>query len=658
MSKYLVIVESPTKERTIASILGAEYEVTSSMGHIVDLPSRSLSVDIEGGFVPSYRVIPSRKKIAGLLKKKAKGKEAIYLATDPDREGEAISWHIRNILDSKGRKFYRIVFHEITESAVKEAFSSAGELDINKVNAQKVRRILDRIVGYYLSPLLWKKIVRGLSAGRVQSVALKFIVERENEIQKFVPKTTYELEALFKKGNTAFKARLKKFNGSKAVFSAKADALEALKALEKSCFLVKGISRRKFKRNPPPPFTTSLLQQDAFNKLRFSSKKTMVVAQKLYEGIEIKDKMLGLITYMRTDSFHVADKAKDEVKSFIKDKFGIDYLSEKEYKHKEKKSAQLAHEAIRPTSSRREPDSIREYLTHDEERLYELIWKRFVISFMKEALFESLTVTIGDDSADFVSEDKRVVFDGFLRVLGLSEDKMLPQLKKGEELLPENIEIVEKTTKPPPRFTDASIVKLLEEKGIGRPSTYAPIISTLIMRNYARKQKGHFIPTDLGTRVCGLLVNNFPDIMDESFTAQIEEKLDGVEEGVVEGQKILEEFFPPFKEEIDKATKDIKKYVELVEKNCPRCGRQLMVKWSRKGRFLSCSGFPQCKYAESITTGVLCPGCKDGQLIERRNSRGQFFYGCSKFPDCRYTSKELPKEDSGSVSEPEKGKTE
>ena len=643
MAKYLVIVESPAKAKTISGFLGKAYTVYPSMGHIVDLPAHSLGIKIEEGFKPTYRTIPGKKKIVGLLKSRAKNKEVIYLATDPDREGEAISWHIKNILKKVKSKFYRVVFHEITESAVKEAFDGAGDIDINRVNAQKVRRIMDRIVGYYLSPLLWRKVMRGLSAGRVQSIALKFIVEREKEIEKFVPVTTYELEALFKKENSAFKGRLREFNGKKAVFLDKNTAENALEALKNEKFTVKEIIRKKSNKKPPAPFTTSLLQQEAFNKLRFSSKKTMFLAQKLYEGVDIGGKMVGLITYMRTDSFHIADKAKNEAKMFIKEKFGADYVRDKDYKYKEKKSAQLAHEAIRPAKFSFTPESVREYLTPDELKLYELIWRRSLSVFMKEAVVENSRVLIEGNNALFSAEGRKVLFDGFFKVLGFSEDKILPSLSKLDEVEAESIDIVEKTTRPPARFNDASLVKIMEEKGIGRPSTYAPTISTLIHRNYIRREKGYFVPSELGIRVCDLLVKYFSDVMNESFSARIEDKLDEVEEGKIDGREILDEFYPVFKEKVDRASELIKKHIEFVDKKCPKCGRPLVVKWSRRGRFLSCSGFPECRYAESITTGIKCPECGKGELVERRNKRGQIFYGCSRFPECHYTTRTLPK---------------
>lgn len=654
MAKFLVIVESPTKAKTISNILGKDYDVTSSMGHIVDLPASQLGVNVEKGFAPSYKIINGKEKTVKSLQKKAKNKEVVYLATDHDREGEAISWHIKEVLAQQNDNFKRVAFYEITKSAIIEAFQSPVDLDDNKVNAQKVRRILDRIVGYHLSPLLWKKIVRGLSAGRVQSVALKFIVEREAEIKKFIPVVTYEIEANFNFQDTVFKTKLKKYNGKNAIFDKKQLAQEAADELKGKDFEVFQIKRRQSKRKPASPYTTSLLQQDSFNKLKFSSKKTMLLAQHLYEGVEINDVMTGLITYMRTDSFRIADKAKKEIKAFVSEQFGKDYICAKDYKYKEKKGAQLAHEAIRPTDIRLTPSLLKDYLKPDELRLYELIWKRTIACFMKEAVIESLSFMIGDEKTYFTAEAKKVLFDGFLKVTGKEDDKTVPISEEGQKLKLEDIETIEKSTKPPARFTDASLVKILEDKGIGRPSTYTPTISTLIMRNYIRREKGSFTPTGLGIKVSSFLVEKFPKIMDEGFTAFVEEKLDGVEEGTVDGIEFLKEFYPSFKQKVEAVSKVVKKVVELVDKTCPKCGKQLAIKWSRKGRFLSCSGFPACKYAESISTGVICPECKQGKLVERRNKRGQFFYGCSKFPECHFTSRNLPKEekkDSDSDSE-------
>ena len=644
-SKYLVIVESPTKAKTISAILGNEYEIIPSMGHVIDLPSKKLAVDVEGDFSPQYRVLPGKEKIISQIKKKAKGKEKVYIATDPDREGEAIGWHIKEKLSDSKVKFCRVVFHEITREAIEEAFAKPSRLDTDKVNAQVARRVLDRVVGYSLSPLLWKKIVRGLSAGRVQSIALRFIAEREGQIGDFIPKTTYGIKAKFKVDDIEFEARLDKYKGCKVPFATRKEAQDCIEQIKKEEFHVKNITEKVITRKPPSPLTTSLLQQDAFNSLRFSSRKTMMVAQKLYEGIDIKNTSVGLITYMRTDSFHISPKAKKEIKNFIQQHLGSDYLATKEYRYKTKKGAQLAHEAIRPTSAFRKPDEITDTLTADEEKLYSLIWRRTVASFMREAEFKSTKAFLGSTSAEFIGEGKEMLFDGFLAITGKEEElAALPKMDKGQQIKLIDCSIIEHTTKPPPRFNDASLVRLLEEKGIGRPSTYSPTIYTLILRHYIKREKGAFIPTDLGLKVNKLLSEHFPKIINEAFTASMEEKLDKVEEGDVEWRSVLVDFYPAFKDKIDTASKSIKKEVITSDKKCAKCGSPMVIKWSRKGRFLSCSTFPKCRYAESITTKVKCPLCKEGELIQRRNKRGQLFYGCTNFPKCRYTSRELPAE--------------
>lgn len=659
MSKYLVVVESPTKAKTIATLLGKEFEVVSSKGHIVDLPARRLSVKIEEGFLPQYTVIPGKEKILGMLKERAQDKEIIYIATDPDREGEAIGWHIKNKLNSgdgkskkkdkrtdKGkRKFCRVIFHEITEDAVREAFSKPRDIDYFKVNAQQARRVLDRVVGYFLSPLLWKKVTRGLSAGRVQSVALKFIVVREKEITAFVSTKSYGVEAQLEAGTHEFTTRLLKFQKKKAPFPKKEEAHEIIDYVKDKPFIVEEIQQKEIQKKPQPPFTTSLLQQDAFNKLGFSSQKTMLLAQKLYEGVQIKDQMVGLITYMRTDSFFVSDKARKGVKEYITTQFGPEFLPKKEHRYKEKKNVQGAHEAIRPTSIKRHPESVKGFLSPDAAQLYELIWKRFLASCMEKAKYKTTKVIISAGEAAFCAEARVIMFEGYQKVMARQEEKRLPCLKEQQEVAGKRFELTEHITKPPPRLTDATLVKELEEKGIGRPSTYAPTLATIIKRNYARRERGQFIPTDLGIRVCELLLEHFTEIMDEAFTAQVEEKLDAIEEGTLEWKALLEEFYPPFKEKIDKASKIIQKHVEYTQEKCPLCSRFLVVKWSRKGRFLSCSGFPECKFAKSITTGVVCPACQQGELIERRNKKGQRFYGCTCYPECTHTSRNLPKEE-------------
>ncbi len=641
MGKYLIIVESPTKAKTISSFLNKSYEVVSSKGHVVDLPSSKLAVDTEKDFYPLYTVLPAKKKIISDLKKKAKKKEAIYLATDPDREGEAISWHIKEKLEKRGYKFYRVIFHEITEEAIKEALASPGQLDQRKVEAQMARRVLDRVVGYKLSPLLWKKIVRGLSAGRVQSVALRFIVEREKEIEKFIPEITYSLEADFLSGEEIFRAKLKKYKNQKGIFKEEKKALECKIELQNSAFSVDKIEKRKNKRRPPAPHITSSLQQEAFNKLRFSAQKTMIVAQQLYEGISLGGKDTGLITYMRTDSFSVSQKAKDLTKNFIIDSMGKDFLSKKLYQRKTKKGAQLAHEAIRPTDPRRHPEDISEYLSSDQFKLYELIWRRFIASFMAEAIFENIKVRIKGENSLFLAEDKKLVFPGFLKLYPDGQDLHLPSLGEGQSVNLKSLEVKKHSTKPPARYNDASLIKILEEKGIGRPSTYAPTIFTLIRRNYARREKNTLFPTDLGIKVADFLMKNFSSIMDYGFTAEMEKKLDEVEGGQVGWNQILKSFYPEFQKRVKKVSGTIKKEVVYSDKKCARCGARLVIKWSRRGKFLSCENFPTCRYAESITTGIDCPDCQKGKLIRRRNRRGQDFYGCTNFPECRYTIRSL-----------------
>ncbi len=652
MAKYLVIVESPTKAKTISSILGKDYTVESSMGHVVDLPSNKVAVDIENNFQPKYHIIPGKEKTIKLLKKQAKDKETIYLATDPDREGEAISWHIKDQLNKKNTKFKRVVFHEITEDALKEAFKNPSKLDTNKVNAQIARRVLDRIVGYSLSPVLWKKIVRGLSAGRVQSIALKFIAEREKEILEFKPETTYSIEVVFKKGSETFKAKLSKFKGKKAIFKSKEDAQKAIEELKKEKFSVKNISKKKTTKKPPPPYITSLMQQEAFNRLRFSAQKTMIVAQQLYEGRKVGEKSIGLITYMRTDSFHVSPKAKKEAKEFILNTFGQDYLSSKEHRYKRKKGAQLAHEAIRPTSINQTPQDIQKHLSDDESRLYNMIWRRFLATFMSDAVFENTKVSITSKSGEFSAEGRITLLKGYLEILEKDiGENPLPEIGKNQEVDLENIESLAHTTKPPFRYNDASLVKLLEDKGIGRPSTYAPTIYTLIRRNYTKREKRAFVPTELGIKVSDLLVEFFPKIMDDGFTAAMEEKLDYVEKGKIQWHKILKDFYPQFKENVEQTLNKVKKEIEYSDKICPKCQGRLVIKWSRRGKFLSCENFPKCKYAESISSGVKCPGCKEGMLVQRRNRRGQNFYGCNRFPKCTYTASKLPDDDDNSQNE-------
>jgi len=648
-NKSLVIVESPTKAKTISKILGSEYSVVSSMGHLIDLPAKELGVDIENSFEPSYVVVSGRQRIVTALKKEAKDKTMIYIATDPDREGEAIGWHLRERL-FKGKKSLRVVFHEITSSAVKEAFKHPREFDTNMVQAQAGRRILDRIVGYFLSPLLWKKIVRGLSAGRVQSVALRLIIEREKEIKKFIPEEYWEIEAELEKDGNKFVAKLDKIDDKKAKLGKQEEADKIIRDLEGKEFKVADIKKVEKNRYPDSPFITSTLQQEAFNKLKYNATKTMIVAQQLYEGIDIGEETpVGLITYMRTDSVKTAPEAVQEVRDLILKRFGKKYLPGEPNTYKVKKFAQEAHEAIRPTLIQRPAETLEKFLSPEQYKLYELIYNRFIASQMTPAQNLVTTINIVSAKYQFNATGTTPIFDGFTVLYSkpVSEDKeknIIPVLEIGEILKLLKLIPSQHFTKPPARFSDSSIVKALEEEGIGRPSTYAPIIHTLILRDYIRRLKGYFYPTELGFKVCDLLVEYFPKIMDIKFTATMEEELDEIEEGKVDKNKVLEDFYAPFKDSLKYAQENIKKEVITTEEFCDKCGKPLIVKWGRKGKFLSCSAYPDCKNSKSITTGVKCPEPEcGGELIERRSRRG-FFYGCSNFPKCRFTSSALPEQ--------------
>lgn len=659
--KKLVIVESPTKAKTISKILGTKFAVMSSMGHIIDLPEKKLGVDIEDNFKPEYTVLPGRKKLMADLKKEAKDAESVFVATDPDREGEAIGWHIKDRI-LKGKKVFRVTFHEITPAAVEEAFKHPREFDSNMIEAQFGRRVLDRLVGYFLSPLLWKKIVRGLSAGRVQSVALRLVVDRERAIKAFKPQEYWEIEALLQKdsGSDSFSAKLDKIQGEKAEIKNKEQADKIISDLENKQFTVVDIKKSTKRRNPAAPFITSTLQQDAFNKLRFNATKTMIVAQQLYEGIDIGQELpVGLITYMRTDSPRVAPEAVKDLRKHIETRFGKKYLPDTPNVYKVKKLAQEAHEAIRPTFIEYPPERLKDFLSHEQYRLYELIYNRFIASQMMPAEYLATSVSIGADKYLLSASGSTLVFDGFLSVYNQNNEdedsdgsdekeekdkNKVPPLEKDDLLQLIKFDPSQHFTKPPPRFSDSSLVKALEEEGIGRPSTYAPIIHTLILRDYVRRIRGYLQPTELGFTVCDLLVEYFPKIMDLKFTALMEEELDEIEEGRLDKSKVLQDFYAPFKANLDFAQANIKKEVVTTDQVCDKCGKPMIVKWGRKGKFLSCSDYPTCKNAKSITSGVKCPqpDC-GGELIERRSKRG-FFYGCSNFPKCTYTSKDLPEE--------------
>lgn len=659
----LVIVESPTKAKTISKILGDEFEVVPSMGHLIDLPQKKIGIDVDNNFEPDYVVIPGRKKILDGLKKSSKGKEAIYMATDPDREGEAIGWHIKDRVFKK-KKILRVVFHEITSQAVKTAFSRSRDFDYNMVEAQAGRRILDRVVGYFLSPLLWKKIGRGLSAGRVQSVALRLIVERERQIEAFIPKEYWEIEAELEKADKSpshqptepFTAKLAKVEDKKIEVNNQIDADKLTADIKEKEFIVSSIEKNEKRRFPDPPFITSTLQQEAFNKLRFNATKTMIIAQQLYEGIDIgEDAPVGLITYMRTDSVSVAKEAIEEARNFIQKQYSKDYLPQTPPVYKTKKFAQEAHEAIRPSLINRPAESLKSFLSPEQYKLYELIFNRFIASQMNPAVYLVTSVDISAGIYKFSASGSSVAFEGFSKVYNKNnteeDDKKknnVPSLEKGEVLTLVKLIPSQHFTKPPARFSDSSLIKVLEEEGIGRPSTYAPIVYTLVFRDYVRRLKGYLQPTELGFKVCDLLVEYFPKVMDVKFTAGMEEELDQIEEGKIDKLKVLNDFYQPFKASLDFAQKNIVKEVIISDKSCDKCGKPMIVKWGRKGKFLSCSDYPSCKSSKSITSGVRCPEADcGGELIERRSRRG-FFFGCSNFPKCRFVSKNLPQDKSES----------
>ena len=656
--KAVVIVESPAKSKTINKILGHNYVVVACMGHIIDLPKSKMGIDVENDFKPEYVVISDRRKYMAKIKKEVKSGDTIYLAPDPDREGEAMSWHLRNAL-GKGKKVYRVSFDEITESAVKKAFEHPKSIDMNLVYAQQTRRILDRIVGYNLSPLLWKKVTRGLSAGRVQSIAVRLVVDREAEIRKFKPEEYWDIEAVLHKKEgerRSFGANLDKIDGKNFKIENEKTVKEITKDVEGKEFIVSDIKESKRKRSAQAPFTTSKMQQDAFNKLRFSVNKTMRVAQTLYEGVELgHGESVGLITYMRTDSVRVSDDAQGAAKKYILKNFGEKYYPQKPNIYKSRKRAQEAHECIRPALPLRSPEEIKEFLAPDQLKLYELIWKRFISSQMTPSLYSVTGVEIAAGKYLFKTSGTKVVFDGFSALYAIEENGSeeerrktlwrIPELKVGEHLDLSKLVPSQHFTKPPARYSDATLVKALEEKGIGRPSTYAPILYTILLRNYVKRIRGYLHPSELGEIINELLVKHFPQIMDAGFTAKLEDELDGVEEGKIDRLTVLKGFYGPFMKKVEEAKenmKSIKKEGVKTDQICELCGEPMIIKWGRRGKFLSCSVFPKCKFSKSITTGVKCPnpGC-EGELIERRSRRGSF-YGCIKYPACTYTSRNLP----------------
>jgi DNA topoisomerase-1 len=646
MEKKVIIVESPAKTKTLKSFLKDGFKITASMGHIRDLPQRALGVDIDDGFTPKFIIIPKKKAVVEKLKEETKDADVVYLASDPDREGEAIAWHLAHVLKLKNP--LRIEFNEITRDAVLEGLKHPRPIDMNRVYSQHARRILDRIVGYKLSPLLWDKLgFKTLSAGRVQSVALRLICEREREIQAFVPEEYWTITARLtsQREYFPFDAILITRNGEKISIKNEEEANKILQELEGAEYRVKSIKKQERKRNPPPPFITSTLQQEASNRLGFTPARTMRIAQQLYEGIEIDEGTVGLITYMRTDSVRIAESALAEAREFLKQNFGEEFLPPTPRRFKVKESAQDAHEAIRPTSVFRTPEKLARYLNSDQLKLYTLIWRRFLASQMKEAIVDHTTVDISAKDFIFRATGSVVKFPGFLIIYeDKKEEIALPELFEGEIL--DLIELIpaQHFTQPPPRYNDASLVKALEQKGIGRPSTYAVIIQTLLDRNYVVRENRQLIPTEMGFKVNDLLVEHFPDIVDVSFTAKMEEELDDIERGLLRWDFVLEKFYDSFSKTLKQAFKVIEKEEkkeEKLEEKCPLCGAPLVLKYGRYGQFISCSNFPQCRYKRSITSslGIKCPmeGC-DGEIVERRTKKGKLFYGCSNYPKCKFAS--------------------
>lgn len=640
-NKTLVIVESPSKAKTIGKYLGSRYNVIASVGHVRDLPKSKLGIDIDDNFEPQYISIRGKGDLIKSLKKEASKASKVYLATDPDREGEAISWHLAFLLDLDPEEACRIEFNEITKDTIKEAIKHPRKINMGLVDAQQARRVLDRLVGYQISPLLWRKVRKGLSAGRVQSAALKIICDREREIEKFEPKEFWNITAEFKKSKK-FQAKLAEANGKKIVVENKAQNDNIIKELNSGEFIVSDVKEKIRMQKPYPPFTTSSLQQDAGNKLNFNAKKTMMIAQQLYEGVDVKGRgTTGLITYLRTDSVRVSDAAKQAAKDLIVSKFGAEYSANNVFSNK-KKDIQDAHEAIRPAIIELEPELIKDSLTADQFKLYKLIWNRFMASQMSQSKSNSMQVNIANGIYGFKANGSELLFDGFRRLYNTADDegaKLLPSLEKDEKLKAESLKGEQSFTQPPARYTEASLVKELEDKDIGRPSTYAPIVSTLTERKYVGREKKALKPTELGFLVNDLMEEYFKDIVDAGFTANMENRLDDVEVGSQKWKNLISEFYGPFKKELDVADSAIEKIVvEDVPTGelCELCGKPMVIKAGRFGDFIACSGYPECKNTKPIikTIGVKCPNCgKD--IVARKSKRGRLFYGCSGYPDCK-----------------------
>ena len=646
--KNLVIVESPAKAKTIEKYLGRNYKVVASVGHIRDLKKSTMSIDFENNYEPQYINIRGKGDLINSLKKEAKTAKKVFLASDPDREGEAISWHLAHILNLDESEANRVVFNEITKDAVKNAFKEPRTINQDLVDAQQARRVLDRIVGYSISPILWKKVKKGLSAGRVQSVALKLIIDRENEINNFKPEEYWTIDSTFKKGNKKFQASFYGLDSKKVKLETNDQVKEVLARIQSDDFNVDQVERKERKRNAPLPYTTSTMQMDAANKLNFRTRKTMMVAQQLYEGVSLgTGGAQGLITYMRTDSTRISPVAQAQAAEFITDKFGEKY-SKHGSRVKNVSGAQDAHEAIRPSNVQLTPDSIAKYLDKDQLKLYTLVWNRFVASQMTAAIFDTMNVRLGQNGVIFTANGSQVKFDGYMAVYNDSDkNKMLPDMEEGDTVTRTSSNPEQHFTQPPARYSEATLIKTLEENGVGRPSTYAPTIETIQKRYYVKLASKRFEPTELGEIVNKLIVEFFPDIVNVTFTAEMEQKLDDVEIGKEQWQKVIDGFYQPFKLELAKAESQMEK-IQIKDEpagfDCDVCGQPMVIKLGKYGKFYACSNFPDCRNTKQIVKaiGVTCPLCQEGQVIERKSKRNRIFYGCDRYPACEFTSWDKP----------------
>ncbi|MBX0356457.1 type I DNA topoisomerase [Halobacillus sp. Nhm2S1] len=655
MADYLVIVESPAKAKTIERYLGKKYKVKASLGHVRDLPKSQMGVDVENEFNPKYITIRGKGPVLKELKTAAKKAKKVYLAADPDREGEAIAWHLAHSLEIDDTSDCRVVFNEITKEAIKDSFKQPRSIDSDLVDAQQARRILDRLVGYNISPILWKKVKKGLSAGRVQSVAVKIIIDRENEIKKFQPEEYWTIEADFLKDKETFEGSFYGVDGKKKDLKTQDDVDQIQKRMKGKDFSVEKVNKRERKRNPSLPFTTSSLQQEAARKLNFRAKKTMMIAQQLYEGIDLGGKQgtTGLITYMRTDSTRLSNSAKEDAKQYIEGNFGNEFLGQSKAAKKQE-GAQDAHEAIRPTGADRDPKAMKSILSRDQYRLYKLIWDRFIASQMAPAVLDTMTVHLYNEGVEFRATGSEVKFKGFMKVYiegrddnKKEKDKLLPHLEEGMTVKAEEIKPNQHFTQPPPRYTEARLVKTLEELGIGRPSTYAPTLDTIQRRGYVALDNKRFIPTELGEIVLEQLREYFPEIIDVDFTKGMEDDLDAIEDGKEDWVNIISQFYEGFQPRLEKAEKEMEE-IEIKDEpagiDCEKCGHEMVYKMGRYGKFLACSNFPDCRNTKPILkkVGVTCPKCKDGEVVERKSKKNRKFFGCENYPECDFISWDKP----------------